>query len=132
MRDTNGSALLTELEGAPTLWAAADIVEQLAKNSTSAVYPIMDRLLRRFALNTWSKPPYKAPRLHSNQQIFEASLMEQWDGITEEGLFEAITSCLSENIAASCAATRLAELNPAYAVLPRIVTPWVTRRDAAA
>lgn len=123
--------LLAELEAAPTLWAAAEIAEQLANNSTSAVYPVLDRLLRRFALNTWSKPPYKGPRLHTNQQIFEASLLEQWDGITEEGLFEAITSCLWISMAASCAATRLAELNPDYAVLRRIVTPWVTRREKA-
>lgn len=126
----NEASLLTQLEEAPTLWAAADIAEELAKSDTSPVYPVIERLLRRLALNTWSKPPYNpnAPRLHTNQQIFEASLMEDWDGITEEGLFEAITACLMENMAASCAAARLAEINPAYAVLPRIVTPWVSRR----
>lgn len=130
---SNEDNLLTKLEAAPTLWAAAEIAEELAKNDAGPIYPVIERLLRRLALNTWSKAPYNpnAPRLHSNQQIFEASLMQRWDGITEDGLFEAITACLMDNVAAACAASRLAELNPAYAVLTRVVTPWAARRDRA-
>lgn len=122
--------LLVELEASPTLWAAADIAERLAKNGSNPVYAVFERVLRRFALDTFSKPSrfQKTPRKHTNQQIFDASLAGNWDGITEEGLLEAVTAALWPNPAASITAARLAELNPIYAVLPRVVTPWLTRR----
>lgn len=129
----NKPSLLTQLEEAPTLWAAADIAEQLGKNDTSPVYPVIERLLRRLALDTFSKPSrfQKTPRIHSNQQIFEAALAENWEGITEQGLLEAVIAAVWPNPTATFAAARLAKMDPAYAVLPRIVTPWVTRRDDA-
>ena len=53
----NEPNLLAELEAAPTLWAAADVADQLAKFGTNPVYEIIAKVLRHFALNTWSKKP---------------------------------------------------------------------------
>lgn len=125
----NEANLLAQLEEAPTLWAAADIADKLAFLGDNEAYPVMARTLRRFSINTYSKPPriQDKPRLHTNQQILDASLTQNFEGITEEGLLEAVTAALWANPAASIAAARLAEINPAYAVLPRVVSPWVTR-----
>lgn len=48
----NEDRLLADLEAAPTLWAAADVAERLAKNGANRVYPIIAKLLRRFSLTT--------------------------------------------------------------------------------
>lgn len=53
----NESKLLAKLEAAPTLWAAADVADRLAKNGTNPLYAIIERVLRRFALITWPKKP---------------------------------------------------------------------------
>lgn len=55
----NEGNLLADLEAAPTLWAAADTADRLAKSGTNPVYPIIARVLRRFSLTTWSKRPQK-------------------------------------------------------------------------
>lgn len=53
----NEDNLLAELEAAPTLWAAADVAERLAKNGTNPLYGLFERVLRKFALITWPKKP---------------------------------------------------------------------------
>jgi hypothetical protein len=53
----NEDHLLAELEAAPTLWAAADAAERLAKTGTNPLYGMFERVLRRFALITWPKKP---------------------------------------------------------------------------
>jgi hypothetical protein len=53
----NEDRLLDELESAPTLWAAADVAEQLAKSGTNPLYSVFERVLRKFALITWPKKP---------------------------------------------------------------------------
>ena len=117
---------LDRLASAGTLMEAADIAETLERLGTNESYPTVAKVLRRFALETPPKRPrwQTTPRIHSDQQIFDASLAGNWDGITEQGLLEAVTAALSPSTAASFAASRLAEMNPTYAVLPRIVTPW--------
>lgn len=126
----NEPCYLDRLANAETLMEAAEIAETLERLGTNEAYPIIAKVLRRFALDTFSKPSryQKTPRIHSNQEIFDASVKENWDGITEEGLLEAVTASLWANPAASMAAARLAEMDPVYAVLPRIVSPWVKRK----
>ena len=48
---------LARLAEAETLWEAAEIARTLEQYGTNEAYPAIAKVLTRFALNTWPKPP---------------------------------------------------------------------------